>query len=90
MTKTGRKILLAVICLIVVIAMIGITFEFRRQLGWWAFIDCFTLFMTCFSWLMSLLIARIIPHSGKILQNIAIIFAALTLVAFIVEYFLSL
>jgi len=86
MTKSSRSLILSVISIIVIIAIIAITFEFRRQLGWWAFIDCFTLFMTAFSWLMSIVIGYMIPHSGKILKKIAIVFAILTLIAWVVEY----
>lgn len=86
MKKTSRNILLAAISLIVIIAMIAITFEFRRQLGWWAFIDCFTLFMTAFSWLMSIAVGYMIPHSGKLLQKIAMVFAILTVIAWLIEF----
>lgn len=86
MTKTSRSLLFASIALIAVIAIIAITFDYRRQLGWWAFMDCFTLFMTVFTWLMSIAIGGIIPHSGKVLQKIAIILAVLSIVAFIAEY----
>lgn len=86
MKKTSRNILLASISLLVIIAMIAITFGFRRELGWWAFIDCFTLFMTAFSWLMSILVGYMIPQSGKLLQKIAIVFAVLTIIAWIAEY----
>lgn len=88
MKKTSRNILLASISLIATIAMIAITFQFRRELGWWAFIDCFTIFMAVFTWLMSIAIGYIIPQSGKLLQKIAIVFAILTLLAWIVEYIL--
>lgn len=86
MKKSNRNILLASISLLVIIAMIAITFEFRRQLGWWAFIDCFTLFMTAFTWLMSIAIGYMIPQSGKLLQKIAIVFAILTLLAWFAEF----
>lgn len=82
----SRKILLALLALILTIAFIAITFGFRRQLGWWAFIDVFALFMTVFTWLMSLLIGKMIPHSGKLLANIALIFAILTVISLIGEY----
>lgn len=88
MTKTSRNILLSVLALILTIVMIAITFRFRKELGWWAFIDCFTLFMTLFSWLMSEVIGIMIPNSGKLLQKIAIVFGILTIVAWIVEYLL--
>lgn len=88
MNTKGRNVLLAVVSLILVIVMIAVTFSFRKELGWWAFIDCFTLFMTVFSWLMSMAIGSMIPYSGKVLQKFAIVFLALTVVAWIVEYFL--
>lgn len=86
MMSTSRKLLLALLALILTIAFIAITFNFRRQLGWWAFIDCFALFMTVFTWLMSILISKMIPHSGKLLANIALIFAILTVISLIGEY----
>lgn len=88
MKKTSRNLLLASISLVVVIAMIAITFEFRRQLGWWAFIDCFTIFMTVFTWLMSIAVGYMIPHSGRVLQKIAIVFAILTILAWLLEFIL--
>lgn len=86
MKKTSRNLLLASISLVVVIAIIAITFGFRRQLGWWAFMDCFTLFMTVFTWLMSIAVGYMIPYSGNVLRKITFIFAALTIVAFFVEF----
>lgn len=86
MKTTGRKILLALVAFILTIAVIAITYDFRRQLGWWAFIDCFALFMMVFTWLMSILIGKMIPHSGKLLANIALIFGVLFVVALIVEF----
>lgn len=88
MTKKSRNIFLSVLSLIVIITMISVTFGFRRELGWWAFIDCFTLFMAAFSWLMSEVIGIMIPQSGKLLQKIAIVFAILTVIAWLVEYIL--
>ncbi len=88
MTKKGRNILLSVISLILIIVMIALTFRFRREFGWWAFIDCFTLFMAAFSWLMSEVIGIMIPQSGKLMQKIAIVFAVLTVIAWLVEYLL--
>lgn len=88
MKKTSRNLLLASVSLLAIIAMIAITFQFRKEFGWWAFIDCFTLFMTAFTWLMSIAIGYMIPQSGKLLQKIAIVFGILTLIAWLVEYFL--
>lgn len=88
MKKTSRNILLSVLALILTIVMIAITFRFRKELGWWSFIDCFTLFMAVFSWLMSEVIGIMIPHSGKLLQKIALVFGILTIIAWIVEYLL--
>lgn len=82
----SRKLLLALLALILSIAIIAITFDFRRQLGWWAFADCFALFMTVFVWLMSLIIGKMIPHSGKVLARIAVVFGILFLVALVAEY----
>lgn len=83
---TAKKMILALVALIVTIAYIGVTFRFRKELGWWAFSDCFILFMTVFTWLMSLLIGKMIPHSGLLLQKIAFVFGILFLIAFIAEY----
>lgn len=85
MTYT-RKILLSLLALILTIVYISVTFRFRKELGWWAFIDCFALFMTVFTWMMSLLIGKMIPHSGKLLSKIAIIFAILFVLSLVGEY----
>lgn len=84
--STTKKMLLALLALIVAIVYIAITFRFRKELGWWAFIDCFALFMTVFTWLMSLVISNMIPHSGKILSKIALVFGILFILALIGEY----
>ena len=86
MMSTSRKMLLALLALIVTIVYIVVTFRFRRELGWWAYIDCFALFMTVFTWLMSLLIGKMIPHSGKLLAKIALVFAILFIISLIGEY----
>ncbi len=84
--NSTKKLLLALLALIVSIVYIALTFKFRSELGWWVYIDCFALFMTIFTWLMSLLIGKMIPHSGKLLANIALIFAILFVVSLIGEY----
>ncbi len=84
--STTRKMLLAVIALIVTIAYIAITFSFRNELGWWAYIDCFALFMTVFTWLMSLVVGKMIPHSGQLLAKIALVFGILFVVSLVGEY----
>lgn len=86
MNKTNRNLILAFLALVVSISFIGITFQFRCSLGWWAFADCFALFMTCFTWLMSIVVGKIIPHSGKILQKAALVFAILFVIALIAEF----
>lgn len=86
MMSTSRKMLLALLALIVTIVYIVVTFRFRRELGWWAYIDCFALFMTVFTWLMSLLIGKMIPHSGKLLAKIALVFGIIFIIAFVGEY----
>ncbi len=83
---TTKKILLALFALIISIVYIAITFRFRKELGWWAFTDCFALFMTVFTYLMSLMISKMIPHSGKLLANIALVFGILFVVSLIGEY----
>ena len=84
--STTKKMLLALPALIVTIVYIALTFRFRRELGWWAFADCFALFMTVFTWMMSIMISRMIPHSGKVLSNIALIFAVLFVISLVGEY----
>lgn len=86
MMTTTKKMLIALLALIISIVYIAVTFRFRKELGWWAFTDCFALFMTVFTWLMSLLISRMIPHSGKLLSNIALIFGILFIIALVAEY----
>lgn len=84
--STTKKMLIALLALIVAIVYIAITFRFRKELGWWAFIDCFALFMTVFTWLMSLVISNMIPHSGKVLAKIALVFGILFLLSLVGEY----
>lgn len=84
---TTKRMLLALLALIVSIVYIVVTFRFRRELGWWAFADCFALFMMIFTWLMSLLISRMVPHSGQLLSRIALFFGVLFVIALVVEYF---
>lgn len=84
--STTKKILLALLALIISIVYIAITFRFRKELGWWAFTDYFALFMTVFTYLMSLMISKMIPHSGKLLANIALVFGILFVVSLIGEY----
>ncbi|MDE6523015.1 MAG: hypothetical protein K2L17_09375 [Muribaculaceae bacterium] len=86
MMSTTKKILLALLALIVTIVYIVLTFRIRKELGWWAFIDCFALFMTVFTWLMSILIGKMIPHSGMLLAKIALIFGILFIISLIGEY----
>ena len=85
--STTKKIFLALLSVIITIVYIALTFRFRKEFGWWAFIDCFALFMSVFTWLMSLLIGKMIPHSGKILAKIALVFTILFIIAFVGEYF---
>ena len=84
--STTKKMLLALLALIISIIYIAVTFRFRKELGWWAYADCFALFMAVFTWLMSLVISRMIPHSGKLLANIALIFGILFIIALVAEY----
>ena len=83
---SSKKTLLALLALIVIIVYIAVTFRWRRELGWWDFDDCFILFMSVFTWVMSLLVARIIHHSGKVLSNMALVFGVLFVIALIAEY----
>ncbi|MDE6480009.1 MAG: hypothetical protein K2L45_07025 [Muribaculaceae bacterium] len=84
--STTKKMLLALLALLVSIIYIVITFRLRKELGWWAYIDCFALFMTVFTWLMSILIGKMIPHSGILLAKIALIFGILFIISLIGEY----
>ncbi|MDE5848796.1 MAG: hypothetical protein K2H38_01475 [Muribaculaceae bacterium] len=86
MMSATKKMLLALLALIVSIVYIAVTFRFRRELGWWAFTDCFALFMTVFTWMMSILISRMIPHSGMVLSKIALVFGILFVISLVVEY----
>lgn len=83
---TTKRMLHALLALIVSIVYIVVTFRFRRELGWWAFADCFALFMMIFTWLMSLMISRMVPHSGQLLSKIALIFGILFVIALVGEY----
>lgn len=66
------KMILAALAIIVSIVYIAATFGMRKEIGWWAFIDCFALFMASFLWMMSLVIGRIIPLSGKTIGKFAL------------------
>ena len=84
--NSSRKMLIALLALVVSIVYIAVTFRFRKELGWWAFADCFALFMAVFTWLMSLLISRMIPHSGSVLSKMALVFSILFVIALLGEY----
>lgn len=84
--NSSRKMLIALLALVVSIVYIAVTFRFRKELGWWAFADCFALFMAVFTWLMSLLISRMIPHSGSVLSKMALVFSILFVIALVGEY----
>lgn len=84
--SSTKKIMLALLALVVSIVYIAVTFRFRKELGWWAFADCFALFMTVFTWIMSLVISRMIPHSGQVLSKIALVFGILFVIALVGEY----
>ena len=84
--NSSKKMLLALLALVVSIVYIAVTFRFRKELGWWAFADCFALFMAVFSWLMSLFISRMIPHSGSVLSKMALVFSFLFVIALVGEY----
>ena len=86
MMNSSRKMLIALLALVVSIVYIAVTFRFRKELGWWAFADCFALFMAVFTWLMSLLISRMIPHSGRVLSKMALVFSILFVIALVGEY----
>lgn len=86
MMSYSKKIFLSLLALILTIVYISVTFRFRKELGWWAFIDCFALFMTVFTWLMSLLVGKMIPYSGKLLSRIAVVFGILFVISLVGEY----
>ncbi|MDE6649049.1 MAG: hypothetical protein K2K45_03865 [Muribaculaceae bacterium] len=84
--STAKKIAFALLALMIAIIYIAVTFRLRKEIGWWAFIDCFVLFMTVFTWLMSLVIGQMIPHSGKILAKIALLFGIFFIISLVGEY----
>ncbi len=86
MMATTKKMLLALLALIVTIVYIAVTFRFRKELGWWAFIDCFAIFMTVFTWLMAMVVGKMIPHSGKVLTKISLVFGILSVISLVGEY----
>lgn len=85
MTKYSRSILWTVIALVISIAYIGFSFKYRKEMGWWAFIEPFALFMSTFTELMALVIGRTIPSSGKSLNKASIVFGIIFAIAIVVE-----
>lgn len=86
MSTNYRNLIFAFLGLLISVALIVITFDFRRSIGWWAFADAFALFMTVFTWMMSIIVGKIIPHSGMVLKKITVIFAILFALCLIGEY----
>lgn len=85
MTKYSRSILWTVVGLVISIVYIGFSFKFRKELGWWAFIDPFALFMSVFTELMALVIGRMIPSAGKTLNIASMVFGIIFVIAIVVE-----
>ena len=71
------------IALIIVIALICVTFKLR--VTWWSFIDIFFFFIAAFSQLMALTLGAKIPPAGAKLSMIAFISLLLGGVALIGE-----
>lgn len=77
---------LAWIALVLVVLLIGFTFSMRPV--WWAFADLFFAFMMVFSHLLAIYLGKINTYIGRRLDFFALIFGILTIIAFVVEYFL--
>lgn len=85
MTRQTRKTLITSILLVLSIIYLACTFKYRRELGWWAFIEPFALFMSEFTELMSIFIGRMIPTAGKTLNMISYLLGAVFVIFLIVE-----
>lgn len=79
-----RSKIVAWLALLIVVAVIIITFEFRT--AWWGFIDVFFAFMMVFSQLVALYIGGFNPYAAKKLQSFAAIFLILAILAFVGEF----
>lgn len=80
------KMIFSVLAIIVSILYIALTYSYRKEIGWWAFIDCFALFMASFLWMMSIAVGRIIPLSGKTIGWLALGAFLLFVVSLVVEF----
>lgn len=85
MNKQTRTILFTVIGLVISILYLAFSFRYRKELGWWAFIEPFALFMSTFTELMALIIGRMIPSAAKTLQIISFVLGGIFCVAIVVE-----
>lgn len=70
----------------VIIAFLCFTFSMRTV--WWAYIDVFCAFMMAFCHLLALNFLKISVAASRKLDNIAIVFGILFVIAFLVEYML--
>lgn len=79
------RMICSVLAIVISIVYIAATFGLRKEVGWWAFIDCFALFMSSFLWMISIVIGRIIPLSGKTIRSLAIAAFVLFLLSLTIE-----
>lgn len=86
MNKKTYNLIATLLSLVAVVILIICTFGFRRELGWWAFIDEFALFMCVFSHLMAIMLARMSPYAGKTLNRASLVFGILFVISLIGEY----
>lgn len=85
MKKILKSKAMAWIVMLLVVVVIGITFRFRTH--WWAFIDIFMAFMMCFCHLASLYLQKMSRIASAKMENAAFIFGLLTVISFLVEFF---
>lgn len=86
MTKSVYNFIGTLIGLVAVIIFIIFTFGFRKELGWWAFMDVFALFMCVFSHLMALMLRRMSLYAAKRMDIFAWVFGILFIIALVIEY----
>lgn len=86
MTKSAYNIIGTLIGLVAVIIFIVCTFGFRKQFGWWAFMDVFALFMCVFSHLMALMLRRMSIYAAKRMDMFAMVFGVLFVITLIAEF----
>lgn len=84
MKNVLKSELFAWMALVVVIAVLCVTFSMRTV--WWAYIDIFCAFMMVFIHLMAVYLGKKLPGVGNQLDTVAFIFGALMIVSFAVEW----